>query len=1150
MTEPANPKKPTETPTVDATGLHVPEPPADQTEVLPTNQADIAGGGATADYSTVARISLLSPPVIHKGPADALAQTDATATPTGLFKPAGSPAPVDPTDFVLNQADQTSQPTGLFVPTQVPGPADRTDLSRKHTHPAAGAATGEYVEPKPAVHEPPAAATGPTAERTVPGEIGHYAPKKFHAKGGMGEIFVAEDTVIGRSVALKRMLRGARPEQVERFLVEARITGQLEHPGVVPVHELGVDDKGQPYYVMKFVHGQTLKGIIAAYHASSPTGDVPREVQQLRLLQVFVDLCQTVGYAHSRGVLHRDLKPENVMLGSYGETLVLDWGLAKIVGQPEGAAASAPDSPFGHLSYSGISTDTMAGSIMGSPAYMSPEAAEGMNKAMDPLSDIYLLGATLYEILTGQAPRGGVGALELIKKARTEPPTPPRKIKPDIPRPLEAICLKAIAHRKEDRYPTALALAEDMQRYLAGEPVTAYPEGPLERAWRCAKKHRRAIGRSAAVLLVIGVAAFGFFKWRQLEQQWAEERRQKDEEIRLSKERELKEAQQAQRLKDINQARKDMAEFHRLADEMRYYAANSNPVAERAPYFDPRKAEAVGQAALARAKGLGPELERLALTADQTDYKNELYDLVLMMAQTKGRQTNDPRAGQEMLALLDRAADLRDHSRGYYQLRADGYRLAGEADKANAEQKRANDPKTPTTALDHFLLGERFRTQASNQTGAAAARADWKPNRELLDKAIEQYRLALQRDPEHYWSHFQLGRCYLSLERAPEAIAALSTCVALRKTSPWGYSARGFALALLKRYDEAASDLDRALELDPDLRAARLNRGVVSWFQKNYNAALKDFAAVLEPPDDKKLVEAAYYRGMLHLEQDRNDDALKDLDLVVAEKPDSRPAYRLRALVRFKEGENAKGLKDLDAFITGGKTLDLRGHEGHEQRGRQLRLLASNMPAQARKSVLQLARAELQKAIDLGGNTAALFYEQGAVLELLGQIKEAIAAYSKGLEKEPRNVKLLVKRGWAYSALKLNDEAQVDFAVATRVDPNHAEAHCGLGFVQACRKSYADARREANQALLYGGGDYLILHNVACIYAELSRTDKEQSADFQDRAIDLLGRAIALWKQGGSGRPDEIEYIRNEQAFPPALRARPEFQELLKTKKN
>jgi len=226
----------------------------------------------------------------------------------------------------------------------------------------------------------------------------------------MGEVWMAEDTSIGRQVALKRML-GQRPDQIHRFLVEAQVTGQLEHPGIVPVHELGTNDQGEPFYVMKFVQGRTLQKIIEDHHARP--GRRTDDVENFRLLQIFLSLCQTVAYAHSRGVLHRDLKPENVMLGAFGETILLDWGIAKVMGQPDSHAAGEGDGQgtgtgngsLVHLHEADEETATRAGAIMGTPSYMAPEVAAGLNAEVDQRSDVYLLGATLYEILTGRQPR-------------------------------------------------------------------------------------------------------------------------------------------------------------------------------------------------------------------------------------------------------------------------------------------------------------------------------------------------------------------------------------------------------------------------------------------------------------------------------------------------------------------------------------------------------------------------------------------------------------------------------------------------------------------------------------------------------------------------------------------------------------------------
>ena len=416
---------------------------------------------------------------------------------------------------------------------------------------------------------PPVWPTASTQEDAAPPHrCGRYLLKRFHAKGGMGEIWLADDPEIGRSVALKKMLTN-RADQQRRFRVEAQVTGQLEHPGIVPIHELGVNEEGQPFYVMKFVHGRTLQKVIDEYHAAKRSpGD--HEVEQFRLLQIFTSLCQTVAYAHSRGVLHRDLKPENVMLGPYGETLLLDWGIAKVMGQPEKPEGKiAAEAEYVRLLEDGIDSQTHAGTIMGSLSFMSPEVAFGKNAEVDQRSDVYLLGGILYTILTGRPPRRGKNAMELIKQAQTEVPPAPRKVNAQVSKPLDAICIKALALRREDRYQSALALAEDIQRYAAGESVSAYREGFAERSWRWAKRHRTALTRVAAAALIGCLIVFGAIKYRAIENE------------------RLKTVQENEHLQKLEQARNEVKQFRALADEARFYAATTDPVAEHAPYFNP-----------------------------------------------------------------------------------------------------------------------------------------------------------------------------------------------------------------------------------------------------------------------------------------------------------------------------------------------------------------------------------------------------------------------------------------------------------------------------------------------------------------------------------------------------------------------------------
>jgi serine/threonine-protein kinase len=300
-----------------------------------------------------------------------------------------------------------------------------------------------------------------------------------HARGGLGAVFVALDAELNREVALKQILdeHADDPVSRQRFLVEAEITGGLEHPGIVPVYGLGHHHDGRPYYAMRFIKGDSLKEAVAAFHADPALGaDAGARGPALRkLLRRFLDVCNAVDYAHGRGVLHRDLKPANVIVGRHGETLVVDWGLAKAVGTAE-AAAHDLDRPLVPSSASG-SVPTLPGSALGTPAYMSPEQARGDLDALGPRSDVYALGATLYSLLTGRPPfeAGTVG--EVLRAVRAGDFPPPRSVSPRVPAPLRAVCLRAKARHPDDRYATPRALADDVERWTADEPVGAYREG-------------------------------------------------------------------------------------------------------------------------------------------------------------------------------------------------------------------------------------------------------------------------------------------------------------------------------------------------------------------------------------------------------------------------------------------------------------------------------------------------------------------------------------------------------------------------------------------------------------------------------------------------------------------------------------------------
>jgi serine/threonine-protein kinase len=325
-----------------------------------------------------------------------------------------------------------------------------------------------------------------------------------HARGGLGTVSIALDTELHREVALKQILErhADDPASRRRFLLEAEITGGLEHPGIVPVYGLGADAGGRPYYAMRFVKGDSLKVAIDRFHQdASLKADSGRRLLELRkLLRCFTDVCNAVDYAHSRGILHRDLKPGNIIVGRYGETLVVDWGLAKALGRVEPGAEAGERTLV--PSASGEPSGTLAGSALGTPAYMSPEQARGDLDRLAPSSDVYSLGATLFCLLAGRAPFEGDDVGEVLGRVERGEFARPRQVDPAIDPALEAVCLKAMALRPAERYATSRALADDIERWMADEPVTAWREPPSRRARRWARRHRSAVTALAASVLV------------------------------------------------------------------------------------------------------------------------------------------------------------------------------------------------------------------------------------------------------------------------------------------------------------------------------------------------------------------------------------------------------------------------------------------------------------------------------------------------------------------------------------------------------------------------------------------------------------------------------------------------------------------------
>jgi serine/threonine protein kinase/Flp pilus assembly protein TadD len=1016
----------------------------------------------------------------------------------------------------------------------------RASLPRKSSQPRAG----EHVSATPPTVVSSTEDQDKVRESDWP-QVPGYEVLGVLGRGGMGVVYKARQTTLNRVVALKMILAGAHAseEHRARLHTEATTVARLHHAGIVQVYEVG-EHQGLPFFSMEFCAGGSL---------ADRLNGTPLPAR--RAARIVEALARAVQVAHDIHVVHRDLKPANVLLlepSTGSPTLdglrVTDFGLAKLL-DAKGR--------------------TLSNTILGTPSYMAPEQAAGRHKETRPATDVWALGAILYECLTGRPPFKGETYLETLEQVCGQEPVPPAQLLPKVPLDLNTICLKCLQKEADKRYANAGELADDLRRFLAGEPVRARPVRFWERGLKWVRRNP-----TVAALIVVSLVALASLvgcallylehRARAAETSLSEERRKQEEEkkSRLFKvERLIREAQTARAGKNWEQARISLtdalarmeandpsfddprSEAERLLRECEHHLAQAKAQQEArgsSEKFLQRRADALFHAILAagadrdvnlrvtreaavealRLCGVSPDAGGpfVAEIADpeRTEMLHGCYELLLILAEVEALSAEDSKGPglDGALRILDRAAALGPpHPTQAYHLRRARYlEQLGRAAEAKAEREQAA-ARPPLTALDHYLLGiERYKEGK-------------------IDEAARCFERVLAIQPDHFWAQYYVAVANLLLKRPEEARLALSVCLSQRPTVGWVYMLRGYAHGQLGKFAEGTKDFQKALELTPE----------------------RDAQAVLY-----------MNRALLWSQQERSDQAIADLKVALTLKPGEYLPHLLLAQV-YRDRKNwGEAISQLDQAIAL-RSKKGQGRELAQDYVRRGRLFCQLM--KYREALADWERAaELDKADSMacfllatvhlkrgesketllaldeyrkrGGRPTAEFYRcRGRAHFSLDNHPAAIEDLNQTLQLEPEDAATRSARGWAHLASRAHQVALRDFNEAILRRPKDGNAYSGRAYARLNLGNLDGAVEDIETALKLGPEKARLFQDAARILAQVSARMRpntpataQQIARLQGRAVELLRQALRLLP------PDQRERVLADRTLEPLCR--------------
>jgi tetratricopeptide (TPR) repeat protein len=898
-------------------------------------------------------------------------------------------------------------------------------------------------------------------------------------RGGMGVVYRARHLALKRVVALKVILAGTHAGARERagFHAEAEAVARLQHPNIVQIYDIA-EHNGLPYFSLELVDGHSLE------HCAGG-----KQLPVNEAAQIIQTLARAIHYAHQQGVIHRDLKPSNILLSGEGTPKITDFGVAKLLDATSGR--------------------TRTGDFIGTPHYMAPEQAAGKSRDMGPAADVYALGAILYQLLTGRTPFQGNSVLEVLEQVRSREPAPPSHLQAKVPRDLDTICLKCLEKSPQARYTSAHDLAEDLGRFLAGEPIRARPPGWWERLGKWSRRHRTA----AALVGVSGAALVSLL----LLGLWYTTR--------------------------LDAARARHHTFLERRDDAMFYGVYATwfenaDVAENLKRTRTAVESALAAVDLSLDTEVGPAADPFLSDRENAELAAGCYQLLLVWAEavletpaaSAGNTSQQKMAKaqrtqvRQALDILDRAARLVQPTQAYHLRRARYLLLMDDRPGAERERARADRLKS-AGAIDHFALGEeRF----------------WQRD---FDRAIGDFRNALAAQPDDFWSRFFLAWCYLGRGTAfdlKDAAATLEKCLEQRPGFLWTYLFRALVHEKQKAFSHAETDYRKVLALEPGEDARYVlyhSRGRLRLAQGKLDLAAADLlqAIALKPGPYPHLL-----LGLVYQKQNKLDESNQELEQTIKLQPPAKylsQCYHERARNLYSAGQYSEAVKACDQA-----TQVLAGH-------------AASYFTRA-CALLKLKRyPEVTRALDQflsnKGQAATDFYRvRGQARLHLRDYSGSMADLTRVLEREP-DAEIYRHRGWAFYFADAWKPALGDFEEAIRRDGENIDARIGRGLCRVMLGDYRAAVVDAENTFRRGPSNPEMVHNIACVFAlAVGKVQADPEAgdkktlvsQYRERAIEAIRRALALLP------PDQRPAFWRDKVLPDtaldAIRACEEFKKL------